>query len=168
MVRVVIVQGNQHSFSRRDDVINVHPLTYEYLCLVLQPGVRLYLGVDNFLPKPNTPEVVSQPRMACRKRILSAIVLGRRACNLLMFQHLLSFSLILLGSGLKKMSCLVSFAWWIRSTSRFVSSPTRTVSCVDADVTAVSTMRVSASPLAWCISHPALSSLWDNKAINRC
>ena len=40
--------------------------------------------------------------------------------------------------------------------------------CLAADVNAVCTMRTSAFPLAWWISHPACSSLWDSKAMNLC
>ena len=56
----------------------------------------------------------------------------------------------------------------MRSTSRSVSSPTWTVSCIAADVNAACTMRTSAFPLACWISHPACSNLWDSKAINLC
>ena len=56
----------------------------------------------------------------------------------------------------------------MRSICRFVSSLIWTVSCLAADVNVVCTMRMLVFLLAWWISHPACSSLWDSKAMNFC
>ena len=69
-------------------------------------------------------------------------------CTFLMFQHRGLFFVPDLTSGLKKTSQESSLTRKYRSTSRSGSSPSRVVSQDIADCTVVSTIRISASPLA--------------------
>ena len=86
----------------------------------------------------------------------------------LMFQHRGLFFMPDLISGLKKTWQESTLKWKHRSTSNSMSSPTRIVSQYIADCTIVSTIRTSASRLAWHVSHPTCSKLWPSILMNRC
>ncbi len=126
----------------------------------------LNFEIGSFFPKSKIPEVVSQPIKAWVKAMLSVTTFPRRARSHWMFQHLFPFWCARLPSGLENMLCMMSLAWWIRSTSRSVSSPTNTVYFWAADPKTVCTRSTPASPLAWWTSHAAGSSEVDNRLMN--
>ena len=121
-----------------------------------------------FFPMPNGRDVVSQPSMLWMNRTLSHTISPSSDLAAAISLILGDFSDCLRAYGLKNILYWMSTAWYSSKTRRSVSSPMSTVSCLAADEIAVWTIRRSASPCAWCTSHPVCSSFSASMLMKRC
>ena len=119
----------------------------------------LIIFTDKPFPSPNRREVTSQPTIAWMKSMLWSHKSGPSYFLDCLIHHIVVCCEDFFGSDFRNTSCASISAWCSRRTSKYLSSPIRTVSLRTADATAVGTMRTSASSFARSTMHPALYRL---------